>query len=68
MPNIFTAAAVLSALSASELDARIEALELEAGVAGDLDAVTICRRALAGSKRARRICAGWIADAAASAV
>jgi hypothetical protein len=68
MTNLYTAAAVLAAFSVSQLDAKIERLEQECGEAGDLDAVKICRRALAGSQRARRVCARWIADAAAASL
>lgn len=38
-------------------DEQIEALETEAGQAGDLEQVAICRRALDGDDDARRICA-----------
>jgi hypothetical protein len=68
MTNLFTAAAVLAFYSRADLDAKIERLEHECGEAGDLDAVKVCRRALAGVSVARRTCARWIASANAAAV
>ena len=68
MPNLFTAAAVLDFYSRAELDEKIARLEQECAEAGDLDAVRVCRRALAGVSVARRTCARWIASANAAAV
>jgi hypothetical protein len=48
-------------------DEQIQALRIEAGEAGDLRQVAICDRALDGSARARRKCAGVIAAATAMA-
>lgn len=46
---------------------QLRALALEAGAAGDLAMVAIAKRAIAGSRRAARICARVIAAAAAAA-
>lgn len=51
--------------SATITDTQISALRQEAAQAGDMKAVAICTRALAGSARARRECAKMIADARA---
>lgn len=63
MSNLYTAAAVLAHYTAEELDHAIDLLERECAEAGDLDAVKVCRRALAGVAVARRTCARWIASA-----
>jgi hypothetical protein len=46
---------------------RIEALKIEAGGAGDKEMIAICRRALAGSARARIVCLRVLAEAEAEA-
>lgn len=46
-------------------DLKIKTLRAEAAVAGDLAMVTLCHKALAGSRRARAACARVIADAQA---
>jgi hypothetical protein len=46
-------------------NAQIELLMNVAGIAGDCKMVEICKRALAGSKRARVECAKVIAEAEA---
>lgn len=48
-------------------NAQIEALQIEAGMAGDAAQVAMCDRALAGSARARKGCAKAIAAARAAA-
>jgi hypothetical protein len=58
-----TAADILATYSARDLDHVIDLLELEAGNAGDLDMVRICRRALNGDAAARLRCAEVIATA-----
>jgi len=58
---------VLAHYTAEELDHAIDLLELEAGTAGDLEMVEICRRALDGDASARRTCAEAIASARAVA-
>ena len=63
MPNLYTPEAVLAFYSAAELDAMIACLEQECGEAGDLDGVSICRRALDGVQHCRRWCAMQIANA-----
>lgn len=45
-------------------DDQIEDLRIEAGFAGDEEMIKICRRALNGSQRARRVCARVIRFAA----
>jgi hypothetical protein len=67
MSNLYTAAAVLSHYTAEELDHAIDLLELEAGTAGDLEMVEICRRALDGDASARRACVEAIRAARAVA-
>jgi len=61
--NAYTAAAVLAAYTARDLDHVIDLLELESGNAGDLAMVRICRRALNGDAAARLRCAEVIAYA-----
>ena len=46
-------------------DTQIEALSMDSGVAGDLEMVEVCARALAGDELARAECARVIADALA---
>ena len=48
--------------AATITDTQIERFEQEAGEAGDLEAVAICRRAIAGDDSARAEVAGWIAE------
>jgi hypothetical protein len=48
-------------------DEQIEALSTEAGAAGDLEQVAICRHALAGDERAKAECVRAIRDAEARA-
>jgi hypothetical protein len=64
MTTSYTPAAVLRAHTTAAFDAIIERMEQECGEAGDLAGVATCRRALAGSSRARRTVAGWVACAA----
>jgi hypothetical protein len=46
----------------------VELFRTEAAQAGDLAAVAVCDRALAGSRRALRVVAGWLCDAEAAAM
>lgn len=63
MPNLYTAAAVLSWHSRIHLDALIRKLEQECRDAGDTEGARTCIFALDGKPRARRWCAEQIAYA-----
>ena len=56
-----TAADILATYTSRDLDHVIDLLELEAGNAGDMKMVRICRRALNGDAAARLRCAEVIA-------
>jgi len=65
--TLITVAAIVAHHTPAALDALIERLEQECGEAGDTEGAAICRRALAGSQRARRWCAQVMADASRAA-